>query len=320
MNTSIAADRAPEIERYLAGVTAALADLPEKVRQELLDDLPDHLAEIAADDPAPLDSRLGSPPAYAAELRAAVGVDVTKHRHHADRWAEVVAQVRPHLRTFDERVGRLIGYDRLVDLLVQLRPAWWILRGYVVGMVLLSLFANGYDIFPQDSSAGLLGWLLVLVLVGVSIRIGRQPVHMMRRVGPRWVAAAVIAALFAAWSVSLLSGEESPNVYYGPGSGYENPTEVYVYTETGQPVTNVRVYNRDGAAVPIGVPMGCDQPDYGYSHERRGCIPRDDPDGDRTDDPEPSPQPSGTTGPGATTGPSASAVPSGSAVPSASPS
>lgn len=122
MNALTTADRSEEIERYLAGVAAALADLPGNLRQELLEDLPDHLAEIAADDPASLDSRLGPPPAYAAELRAAAGVDATTSKRRNDRWTDVVAAVRPHVHTVDERVGRLIGYDRLADLLVQLRP------------------------------------------------------------------------------------------------------------------------------------------------------------------------------------------------------
>jgi hypothetical protein len=298
---------ATEIERYISGVSAALADLPDPVRQELLEDLPDHLAEIAADDPASLDDRLGPPASYAAELRAATGVDVGKHERSPARVAATIAALRPHARTFDETVGRLIGYDRLVDFLAQLRPAWWVLRGYVVAMLLLYFLADGYDMFPQDSNAGLLGWALVLVLVGLSIRIGRRPLHMTRRVGPLWLAvgaAAVLAAGFGLVWVSDGSENYSPTPGYPPSASYppsgtvvyEDSNEVYVYTENGQPITNVRVYNRHGEAVPIAVPMGCGHTEQVYQ-ERRGC-----PD----------------TGPGVTPVPSGSGIPSESGTPSPS--
>lgn len=288
---------ATEVERYISGVSAALADLPDAVRQELLEDLPDHLAEIAADDPASLDDRLGPPASYAAELRAATGVDVEKRERSPQRVAATIAALRPHARTFDETVGRLIGYDRLVDFLVQLRPAWWVFRGYVVAMVLLYILADGYDLFPQDSSAGLLGWALVVVLVGLSIRIGRRPLHMTRRVRPLWLAVGAAAVLAAAFGLAWVSGGSenySPSPSYPPSGniGYEDPNEVYVYTENGQSITNVRVYNRHGEAVPIAVPMGCGQTEQVYQ-ERRGC-----PDSGPGVAPEPSesgiPEPSGS--------------------------
>ena len=297
---------ATEIERYISGVSAALADLPDPVRQELLEDLPDHLAEIAADDPASLDDRLGPPASYAAELRAATGVDVGKHERSPARVAATIAALRPHARTFDETVGRMIGYDRLVDFLVQLRPAWWVLRGYVVAMLLLYFLADGYDLFPQDSSAGLLGWVLVVVLVGLSIRIGRRPLHLTRRVRPLWLAAGATAVLVALGLAWVTGGFDNavPNPSYSPSGNvsYEDPSEVYVYTENGQSITDVRVYNRRGEAVPIAVPMGCGQTEQVYQ-ERRGC-----PDTGPTVIPEPSE--SGT--------PSRSGTPSQSGAPSES--
>lgn len=288
MNASAAPGRADEIERYLAGVSAALADLPVPVRQELLEDLPDHLAEIAADDPATLDSRLGPPPAYAAELRAAIGVDVTKHRQRAG----VLAALRPHARTFDEKVGRLIGYDRLVDFLVQLRPAWWILRGYAVAIVALHLFADASNVFPYGSDAGLLGWVLTLFLVGVSVRIGRRPLHLTRRFRPVWLATGAAALILAVYGLTWIDGADYGPPVYSPGAVYENPTEVYVYDDGGRPLTDVRVYDRGGAPVPIGVPMNCD-PARQPGQERRGCPPY----ADVTPIPEPTVDDSQTPGP-----------------------
>ena len=62
-----------EITAYVAAVRAALAGLPEATRDELLEDLPEHLAEVAADDVGSLVDRLGPPSVYAAELLAGAG-------------------------------------------------------------------------------------------------------------------------------------------------------------------------------------------------------------------------------------------------------
>ncbi|GAA3225620.1 hypothetical protein GCM10017691_14590 [Pseudonocardia petroleophila] len=58
-------------QEYLAGLRAALADLPAGEVTEILDDVGAHLAELDPDDD--LVARLGPPQAYAAELRTAAG-------------------------------------------------------------------------------------------------------------------------------------------------------------------------------------------------------------------------------------------------------
>ena len=71
----------PAVERYLGGLRAALADLPPGELAEIVDDAREHLREVAAElgpgpdgaQPADLEARLGTPAAYAADLRAAAG-------------------------------------------------------------------------------------------------------------------------------------------------------------------------------------------------------------------------------------------------------
>jgi len=63
-----------EAERFLAAVRRHLHGLPDDERDELLDDLATHLAEVTADDDRPLEQVLGSPEAFAAELLASAGV------------------------------------------------------------------------------------------------------------------------------------------------------------------------------------------------------------------------------------------------------
>src|SRR2546422_11640393 len=66
-------DRASDVPPYAAAVRAALSDLPHDQSEALLEDLEDHLREIAAEAGAPLTERLGPPEEYAQELRAAYG-------------------------------------------------------------------------------------------------------------------------------------------------------------------------------------------------------------------------------------------------------
>jgi hypothetical protein len=96
---------------YLARVRAALADLPPRTRDELLEDLPDHLAEIAAEGDEPLESRLGPPQAYAAELRAAANLD-TAGRPATAQLAAALSAARGRLRLIDAKLGPLLGYGR----------------------------------------------------------------------------------------------------------------------------------------------------------------------------------------------------------------
>jgi uncharacterized membrane protein len=52
-----------EITAYVDAVSAALAGLPAATRDELLEDLPEHLAEVAAEGAGTLTDRLGAPEA-----------------------------------------------------------------------------------------------------------------------------------------------------------------------------------------------------------------------------------------------------------------
>ncbi|MCW2501931.1 MAG: hypothetical protein JWO79_215, partial [Actinomycetia bacterium] len=73
-------DQRAEMERYTERVRAALADLPADERDELTEDLHTHLADVVAETSGPagtstsLESRLGSPEEYAAELRRSAGI------------------------------------------------------------------------------------------------------------------------------------------------------------------------------------------------------------------------------------------------------
>src|SRR4051794_26361568 len=73
MSTKMTAS--PEVDAYCAAVRDALHDLPDDAREELLDDLADHLNEVFAESEGSLLERLGEPVAYADELRVAAGLE-----------------------------------------------------------------------------------------------------------------------------------------------------------------------------------------------------------------------------------------------------
>jgi hypothetical protein len=60
-----------DVLTYAAQVRAALADLPQEQVAEVLEDLDQHLAEVAAEEGVSLVARLGPAEEYAAELRPA---------------------------------------------------------------------------------------------------------------------------------------------------------------------------------------------------------------------------------------------------------
>ena len=85
--------QAVDVATYGAAVRAALAlqtSLAESERESLLEDLEDHLAEVAGESDVPLQERLGKPDAYAAELRSAyaggAAACTTSGRAASPRW------------------------------------------------------------------------------------------------------------------------------------------------------------------------------------------------------------------------------------------
>src|SRR2546423_11447548 len=160
---------ASEVATYAASVRAALSDLPSDEAEVLLEDLEDHLREIASEADVPITERLGPPDQYAQELRAAYGAA------HAD-------QGRPdpalrHLKRELDRFTRSGWYRQVRAFLPELRPAWWVLRAYLLVLVLTAAFSPSYNIRPIPnpfSSRGLLEIIAMAIAIVVSVRLGRR--------------------------------------------------------------------------------------------------------------------------------------------------
>src|SRR5438094_1447943 len=161
-------DQAGDVATYAASVRAALSDLASDQAEVLLEDLEDHLREIAADAGGPLAERLGPPEQYAQELRAAYGAAKSgaprgpglRHVQHAVAWITASAWYR-QLRAF----------------LPELRPAWWVLRAYLVVLILTAALSPGYNLRPIPNPLSSRGLLEILATIGAilfSIRLGRR--------------------------------------------------------------------------------------------------------------------------------------------------
>ena len=251
-----------QVQDYLAAVEHELADLSAEDRSALMEDLALHLDALSAeDDDRPLAVRLGPPAAYAADLRAAAGLPAR---------AGVVPSV-PGLRTWLDRLApvarRAAPAARATRrLLVELRPAWWVLRGYLVVLVpcvLGSDYAEDIPV-PAPMHSHVLGVLLVLAAVTASVMLGRRKLPAAARVVV--VAAGVLLVLAsagvahgvsedlrgrvsaAAWS----PGPEMPTESYPLLSRYGPVTDVFPYAADGTPLEGVLLYDQDGRPLKVG--------------------------------------------------------------------
>lgn len=271
-----------EIGTYMAGVRAALTGLPEATRAELLEDLPEHLAEVLAEGTGTLVERLGTPEAYAAELRATagfVGSFPDPPPAAAGPWAttdevrenfrEMFAGTLRQLRRADVKAGPLIGYAKVSDFLVLLRPAWWVLRGYLGAMVLAFMLndrSSDMGLLPRIGGSDIVALVLLAGGIIVSIMLGKRP-------GPRttwgkWAlwSGTTVLVLFA-WSGFLTADSNNRQPGYSDVGSYDsnpysNVQDVYVYDSQSNLVQNARLYDQDGSPIQLGN-SDCTDPDTG---------------------------------------------------------
>jgi uncharacterized membrane protein len=251
-----------EITSYADAVRRALGDLPAEVRDELTEDLAEHLTEVAAEADGALAERLGPPEAYAAELRAAAGVRpaLVAGRNLDDKVGDALRVARARLGTADVRLGPLLGYDRVSDFLTLLRPAWWILRAYLLAMLITVLTTTEFGLLPSLNDSVVAGVLLLLALLVGSVWLGRRE----RRFAmwPRIFvgAAGVTLVLFAV--AAVLGGVRWSSVpEYYQSTQYEDPyvnvQDVYVYDAQGRLVEGARLFDQNGEPIRLGTPY-CD--------------------------------------------------------------
>ena len=236
-----------EIDEYVTAVHAALADLPDGEREDLLDDLPQHLADLQADRGGALVDLIGAPEAYAAELRATAGLAAPTYTR--DWWPPL----RARLARADVRVGSMLGYARFVDLLRALAPAWWLVRGYLLVELLTAATqqTGTAALIPTVGGNKVVGLALLLVVLAGSVWIGR------RGANRRWQRAVVVGlgVALALYGVAVLGRALEPRAYYVDDStddGTSGINNIYPVGPDGTVLKNVRLYDQDGNPVVLG--------------------------------------------------------------------
>ncbi|MFE9688795.1 HAAS signaling domain-containing protein [Micromonospora sp. NPDC005806] len=251
-----------DISDYVDRVRAALADLPPAVRDELTEDLPEHLAEVAAETDGTLVDRLGEPEAYAAELRAAAGADGTAGPPSLDRrLAAARHRVRARLSRLDARLGPILGYASAGEFLRLLRPAWWVLRGYLAAALLGAMTGGGLTLLPRPFQSEVLGIVLLAAAVLASIALGRNADQLRR--WPRRLnrlGTLVLVVFGLVLLVNLDERSQRQDFYEGVtvGNPYDSVQDVFVYDEQGRLVTNARLFDQNGVPIRLGWPTCVD--------------------------------------------------------------
>ncbi|MET8119143.1 hypothetical protein [Micromonospora sp. NPDC005189] len=259
-----------EITDYVARVRAALADLPPTQRDELTEDLADHLTEVAAESEGTLVERLGEPETYAAELRAAAGAAPGGGRNLDQRVATAVVRVRSQLREIDTRLGPPLGYATASDFLRLLRPGWWVLRGYLAAMLVTVISSGGnyYNLMPRFGGELLAGLIMLVGFVLASIWIGRRSARL-----TRWPRSAVQvgSAVLVVFALAALVNTEDRlgrDYYYDQtsiDSQYGQIQDVFVYDSEGRLVENARLFDQNGNPIRLGYP-DCEGPVDEYAN------------------------------------------------------
>jgi hypothetical protein len=260
-------NRSTEIASYLAAVERHLNDLPTHIRQDLMSELDAHLTEVAADlEPgAALRDLLGSPEAYARELRETAEVDKEPAAVRMRRkLADAAAPALTRLKGAADGYAVSTGYADAAELRERLRPGWWVLRGALVAVLFVYWLSaaqygvTGYSIFGSVPGLAL---LVAVLLVGVwaSMRLGMKSREWHGR-RARWTNIAGIALVALVGYQFMWLGVAAPVEYvetttYGEPESWVN--DVYVYDEDGNLLTGVYLFDQDGNPLWIGDPSAC---------------------------------------------------------------
>ncbi len=246
----------PAAQEFLAAVQRELEDLPAEERGELLEDLEQHLLAVEADgDERSLTTRLGTATDYAAELRAAAGLPPR----------EAVARKRsPRLRRM---LSDLLATPFVLDtraFVPTLKPAWWVLRGYLVVLLpcLWNVSGSRDFPFPAPLESKVLGVIAVLAAIIASVSIGRRRMPRPLAVLAIAVNVALLVAAFnllhdAPWRLAqtqVVYAQGELSIFRDSPLATENGpvTDIYPYAADGTPLSGVLLYDQDGRPLQTG--------------------------------------------------------------------
>jgi hypothetical protein len=221
---------------------------------------------VAAEAGGPLAERLGRPEAYAAELRASAGLPApgASGRRRTGSWLRETWGAQQAGRIWQVASTHPAG-RAVLEFLPELRPAWWVLRGYLavqtacVALSFLDANLGGLSFpVPRPFGSRVLGLLAVAAAVAASVALGR------RGTSRRGLVALGNAGLglFAVLMLLELGAGEAYDDQYHPGyvTAYTEPapglradgkeiSNIFPFDADGKPLQGVYLIDQDGDPV-----------------------------------------------------------------------
>jgi len=221
----------PSKAAYLARVAEGLADLAAEDREEVMQDLEAHLAELGDEE---VETILGSPEAFVAEFRQSAGLVESE----AEAQPGHIDIARARLDHWSARLGELTRWPTI-------RPVWVWTRGWL----LVSAWSVLYDIegirrFPIPSIGGssLTGLALVVSATTLSLWLDAGAEQTARSIG------SVV--------LSVVGGFGLVGTLLNPLPTYDEIYAEPIYIDrltgaNGNPVDNIYAYDLDGNPVEV---------------------------------------------------------------------
>lgn len=259
----------PEVEAFVAAVRARFGDLDPDEREDLLEGLEADISDLVAERGP---EALGDPDAYAAELRAAAGVAPRTRRGFGRKVpAKSPTMAIDDARTwFDAEVAERPWAGCAMEFLTAVRPAWWVLRAWLLVQALDALLGPWEELTLVPSlmipGAGLVLFLLAVV---ASVQVGRGQWPTERFVPAARRRAVVFAGNVALLAIALpLTVSQAENELWWNDYSYamasarttgvtndgQQVCNLQAYDAAGQPLVGVQLFDNRGRAFDVRCP------------------------------------------------------------------
>jgi hypothetical protein len=223
----------PEKATYLARVAEGLHDLADEEREEMLQDLEAHLAELEDEE---IDRVLGTPEEFVEEFRISAGLDsppATAAPGRVQRWRAALDQ-------------RSVWLSDLIDW-PAIRPTWVWIRGWLVVCAWSLLIEyEGFERFPIPSigMSASVGLAIVILATWLSLWLDKE--HR----GPRAIGSVVFSVVGAFALLGLLLNPMPTYSQLAHDLGQVTYVEQLTAPD-GNAISNVYAFDMDGNPVEV---------------------------------------------------------------------
>lgn len=264
---------------YMARVTKGLFDLPAEEREEMLQDLEAHLAEL---DDEEVDRVLGTPESFVEEFRVSAGLNAAT----AAAGPGIIERWRAALNRRSAWLSDLVGWPTI-------RPVWVWTRGWLVVCAWSFLYdSEGFERFPipsigMSTSVGL-AFVILATWLSLWLDKGQQDVRTFGSVAFSFIAGwSLIGMLLNPMptysqmvevheqpvypeQLTAPDGNSISNVFAYDMEG--NPVEVLLFDQDGRPLLTFPTYIYEEAEVPGNEPAYWDRGTVNFRRDQFGRI------------------------------------------------